>query len=277
MKTGHFVLLCGLLAGMVAPVGANERFVDEISGIEFVKIPGGCFAIGADRPGEPHPSWPIPMPAADEVPRHEVCVDAFWLGVTEVTRDQWTKVTGHVLYGSNMPVTDVSWEAAVKFTETLNEKHAKANSSGGFRLPTEAEWEFGCHAGNYKPAVQVYDSPGFNRLHEETFALAWYRYRMWRDPTAKSVKGKHANAWGLYDMLGNLWEWTLDGYDASAYARHARENPRQAAADERRVLRGGSYKTDITKVRCGARSYAPAFDRSPLFGFRVAREVVPKK
>ena len=246
---------------------ANEREVDAASGIEFVKIPAGCFSMGADRAGEQHEAWPVPMPDHDELPKHEVCVDAFWLSKTEVTRGQWKKVTNKVLPIIDRPVIDVSWDEAVQFTRDLS-----GVSAGKFRLPTEAEWEYACHAGTVVEAKQVF-AEDFFRLLDDTLRLAAYRYQTGRDPTALSVAGRVPNDWGLADMLGNVWEWTLDGYDAAAYARHARHNPLQSATDDRRVIRGGSYKTDIARVRCGARNEAPKDERSPVIGFRVVKEI----
>lgn len=251
------------------PTHAGETFREPVSGIEFVQIPGGCFFMGTDVAGELREGLPIRAPGLDEVPRHEVCVSDFWLGKSEVTRGQWVRVTQQVRPGVDRPVVDVSWQEAVSFGEQLS-----AQAGGTYRLPTEAEWEYACHAGVFVPATQPLGEERL-KLLEKTSLQAWYRYQSGRDPEINPVMKKAANAWGLYDMLGNVWEWTLDGYEDAAYSRHARENPRQPAVDGRRVIRGGSIKTDLARVRCGARNFAPAIERSRLIGFRIVREAAP--
>ena len=257
-------------------VSAQERWTDAVTGLLFVKVPAGCFEMGADRPGAAGKGWAFPVPGADEVPRHKVCVDGFWLSASEVTRGAYAKVTGIVHAATDRPVANVSWDEAVRFGALLSEKTAAR-----FRLPAEAEWEWACHAVQSGAAVQpgVAVPPGsaaWFSLVEETAKMAWYRYEMTRDPMISPVMKKQPNAWGLYDMLGNAWEWVADGYDESAYSRHAPNAPRQVPVDDRRVIRGGSYKTDIAQVRCGARNHAPAEERTALIGFRILRELDPQ-
>ena len=240
---------------------------DSVSGIEFVRIPAGCFPMGADLAGRPKQGLPISVPAPDELPRHEVCVTSFWMGKSEVTREQWTRVTGKLWPGLDRPASEITWHEAMRFVEQLSSK-----SSGRFRLPTEAEWEYACHAGAYRPAIEPYGDAR-TRLFDETDKVAWFQYQAGRNPEVRPVMNRAPNAWGLYDMLGNVWEWTADGYDPAAYARHARNDPFQPPVDERRVMRGGAFKTDIARVRCGVRSFAPADERMPSIGLRVVREI----
>ena len=268
MRIGAFFFSLCLV--MSAGARGQQSWTDPVSGLGFVKVPPGCFDMGADRPGTPGPGWIHAVPGPDEVPRHKVCVDGFWLSKSEVTRGAYARVTGAVEHVVEVPKANVTWDEAVRFAALLSEK-----AGARFRLPTEAEWEWACHAGDPKPAVQAEGSDRF-RLFEETAKVAWYRYEMQRDPAgAYNVMQKQPNAYGLFDMLGNTWEWVADGYDEAAYSRHAENNPKQPVVDDRRVIRGGSYKTDVARVRCGARNYAPAEERTDLIGFRVLRELEP--
>lgn len=271
MTKTTFLFTAALAFFWSMPTFSNETMVHEASGIAFVRIPAGCFKMGADAPGEAIAGLPIRAPGLDEVPRHEVCVGDFWLGKSEVTRGQWTKVMQTLMPGIDSPVSDVSWLAAMKFIAQLN-----VGEPGKFRLPTEAEWEYACHAGTVVPPTQPRGEERFALL-ADTLQVAWYRHESGRDPVSHPVMAKKPNAWGLHDMLGNLWEWTADGYDEAAYGKHARQNPLNLSTDDRKTIRGGSYKSDLAQVRCGSRSYAPAEDRSPVFGFRVVREIDPAK
>ena len=246
---------------------APERMKDEASGIDFVRIPGGCYFMGSAAAGELMEGLPIRAPGVDEVPRHEVCVDSFWLGRSEVTQAQRLRLMSATPSGWDDPVNNVTWHEAMAFIAKLN-----ASGKGRFRLPTEAEWEYACHAGTIVPVTQPSGGERL-KLLEDTNQTAVYRYAAGNNPKVRHAMAKKPNAWGLHDMLGNVWEWTIDGYDPGAYAHHARTNPQAAAKDDRRVIRGGSYKSDIAHVRCGARSYAPVEERSPVIGFRVVREL----
>lgn len=267
---GWASVLLGLLAlPAMAQPEPPRQWRDELSGQTFVLVPAGCFMMGADAPGPWQAGFPVRVPEADELPRHEVCIDAFWLGETEVTHGHWAKVMGAVKLGVHDPVTDVAWGDAVAFAEKLS-----VRSGYRFRLPTEAEWEYACHAGTYLTPIQP---TGEERLAllEKTYEVAWYAYQMGRDPKIKEVKYRKPNAWGLYDMLGNAWEWTADDYDPAGYSAHAKHNPQVITKGKGKVIRGGSYRSRSDKVRCGARSYAPEDQISPVQGFRVVRELTP--
>ena len=257
------LLAVSALPGFAAP----EHMKDVASGIEFVRIPAGCYSMGANSAGELIDGLPIRAPGLDEVPRHEVCLDSFWLSRSEVTQAQRLRVVSATPSGWDDPVNNVSWHEVQTLIEKLN-----ASGKGRFRLPTEAEWEYACHAGTFVAVTQPSGQERLKQL-EDTNQTAVYRYMSGNDPKVRHVMAKKPNAWGLHDMLGNVWEWTSDGYDSMAYSQHARTNPQAPVKDDRRVIRGGSYKSDIAQVRCGARSYAPAEERSPVIGFRVVREL----
>lgn len=253
---------------------AEPTWREPASGIELVKIPAGCFSIGAVQAGERVEGLPFVVPAPDEVPRHEVCVGAFWLGRTEVTREQWHRVmTSNDGAGSvgatknaDRPMAEISWHDALLFVEKLNRQ-----ARGRYRLPTEVEWEYACHAGTPAAAVQLQGDARVS-LNVATKRLAWYADSSRLDPHSEAVGQKQANAWGLFDMLGNVWEWTADSYSKDGYARHAANNPVVTTSGTPKVIRGGSYRSDLLLTRCGARNFFPGDGRMPVIGLRVVKD-----
>lgn len=217
---------------------------------------------GLDRRGTPL------APRADEVPQHEVCVNGFWMGKHEVTREQWRLVMESLkpidVPNDRRPAVNVSWEDANGFVRRLN---AQAPAGERFRLPTEAEWEFACLPG--EPKGDIEDAHGPRKV--ALLQMAWYREPQRDNPATRNVGELAANPLGLHDMLGNVWEWTEDIYLPDSYERHARDNPRVISGSDRHVMRGGSFKSDITQARCGARAHGVPNDRLPSVGLRVVR------
>ena len=255
--------------GAAAEAGASWR--DAASGIELVRIPGGCFEQGVAVAGATDDGMPIPVPRRDEVPPRRVCVGDFWLARTEVTRAQWARImaaSGDVAE-PDRPRTDISWLEALDFVDALN--RAAQPSGRRFRLPTEAEWEYACHAGTYRPAQQLYGQYRYAWV-QEMAEVARYHYPTVSDPKSSPVAQKMPNGWGLFDMLGNVWEWTADRYDAEAYRRGSRDMIATRGEGGERVIRGGSYMSDIAHVRCGARNAYPAGQPLPVIGLRVLME-----
>jgi formylglycine-generating enzyme required for sulfatase activity len=196
--------------------------------------------------------------------RHEVTISKpFYMGVTEVTQAQYEAVMGtnpSDFKGATNPVEIVSWNDAAEFCKKLSEKTRQA-----VRLPTEAEWEYACRAGT-QTAFSFGDDPS---------ALGDYAW--WAKNSAKTthpVGQKKPNAWGLYDMHGNVWEWCADWYEA--YPKGSVTDPSGPAIGDRRVLRGGSWYdylvvTGACAFRCAVRN---CFDPNPacrVIGFRCAR------
>ncbi len=157
----------------------------------------------------------------------------------------------------NHPVVNVTWNDAVAFGEWLSSKERKA-----YRLPTEAEWEYACRAG-----TTTHFSFGDD-------ASALDQYAWWMRNSSRSshpVGRKRPNAWRLYDMHGNLWEWCADWYDEGYYADSPAEDPTGPASGARRVSRGGGFLDNPWDVRCANRfSFRPT-SRTDVVGFRVAR------
>ncbi|MCI5210012.1 MAG: formylglycine-generating enzyme family protein [Candidatus Electrothrix sp. ATG2] len=193
----------------------GDIMTDEMSGMEFIYIPQGCFMMGSDE-------------HKNDGPTHEVCLDAFWMGKYQVTQGQWKQLMGNnpagFKNGDSYPVEQVSWENAQKFIVELNKKTGK-----NYRLPTEAEWEY---AGRAKSS---YKYSGGNDVD----AVAWYDDNS--GDATHPVGQKKANAFGLYDMSGNVCEWCSDWFDKKYYASSPKNNPTGPASGTYRVFRGGSY------------------------------------
>jgi formylglycine-generating enzyme required for sulfatase activity len=183
--------------------------------------------------------------------------NAFYLGRFEVTQQQWFATMGSnpsnfqgYSDSPSRPVDRVSWNAIQGYL-----------SATGFRLPTEAEWEYACRAGTQTP---WYDGS----TDESTVgALAWIRSNS--DIQTHAVGGKQANAFGFHDMLGNVWEWVNDWY--GGYSSDAQSNPTGPVSATYRVIRGGSWADYPDEVRSSHRGYGPFC--MLYFGFRVARNL----
>jgi len=219
--------------------------------MKLVLIRPGRFMMGSPDAEQGHKS--------EEGPQHEVVITKpFYMGVTEVTQAQYEAVMGtnpSKFKGPTNPVENVSWDDAVEFCQRLSEKTRKT-----FRLPTEAEWEYACRAGT-KTRFSFGDSD------EGLEEYAWYKKNS--GDTTHPVGRKKPNPWGLYDMHGNVWEWSADWF--GSYASGASTDPQGAGSGERRVVRGGSWcNAGAVGFRCATRRRdAPAF-RPHDFGFRCA-------
>ena len=228
--------------------------------LDMVEIPGGSFTMGSND-------------YADEKPPHPVNVSSFWMGKFEVTQKQWLAVMGKFtnepgFRGDDLPVERVSWDDAKKFLEKLN---ALPNLKGkNYRLPTEAEWEYAARAGTTTPFAfgETITSQIVN--YDGRYPYANGPKSEYREKTIPVGSLKVANAFGLFDMHGNVWEWCQDIYvdnynntprDGLAYLSGSDSSPR--------VLRGGSWYLYGSYVRSAFRlRYAPG-DVNYSFGFRV--------
>ncbi len=223
----------------------GQVWKERITGMQFVYVPAGGLLLGSEN-GE-----------ADEKPVHRVELDGFWLEKCEVTQGQWGRVMGSTpasfQKGNDYPVERVSWDETQEFIRRLNQLTGLV-----FRLPTEAEWEYACRAGT------AGDTSGYGRIDQ----AAWY-YDNSSEQT-HAVGQKKANAWGLFDMLGNVGEWCQDWYDPGYYAKSPSRNPTGPAAGERRVYRGGSWVNRANMLRASIRLHqVPSTKRNNL-GIRLA-------
>jgi len=220
----------------------------------MVLIKGGCFDMGDI----------FDTGAADEKPVHSVCVGDFYLGKTEVTQKQWKDIAGNNpsrFECDDCPVERVSWHDVQGFIKKLNEK-----TGMNYRLPTEAEWEYAARSGGSKEQWA-----GTND-DEKIDKYAWY------GPTADSrthpVSGKTPNRFGLYDMMGNVWEWCSDVYDSEYYEHSPSKDPwaRRDIEGSTRVIRGGGWRSNAKCLRTTDRNnFTPTSKKFSDIGFRLAR------
>ena len=225
---------------------AGATWTEPKSGMEFVWIPSGCFQMGGD--GD-----------KNEQPVHKVCVKGYYLGKYEVTQAQYQQVMGKNpshFRGDGNPVEQVSWHEAKSFIEEIN-----YSASVRLRLPSEAEWEYACRAGGEH---ETYCSGG-GRVDR----FAWYEGNSGK--TTHPVGQLAANAWGLYDMSGNVWEWVEDCYNENYNGAPSGGTAWKVGSCERRVLRGGSWFYDARNTRAANRVDGDPALRNNNYGFRLAR------
>jgi formylglycine-generating enzyme required for sulfatase activity len=235
----------GSVPGPVSPTAPVTGTLREgKDGLKYVWISPGAFTIGCS-PGDDQCD-------GNEKPPHPVTITkGFWMGQTPVTQEAYRKVTGKSpshFQGSNLPVEQVSWDEAVGYCKSV-----------GLRLPTEAEWEYAARAGSA--------SARYGNLDD----IAWYRANS--GARTHPVAQKLPNAWGLCDMLGNVWEWIADWYDKDYYSRKVAVDPTGPAAGTRRVVRGGSWSFSPVYVRASFRSGVGDAVRDLDVGFRCAGEL----
>jgi len=281
---------------------------EELS-FEMVLIPRGSFLMGS----------PVGQPGRsdNEGPQHEVHLDTFYLCTTETTLELFLAyyqetvsakkdfITGHeekknteqrggdvdaitgptpvygdltMGYDEKHPAIGMTWHNAMTFCRWLSRKTGKV-----YRLPTESEWEYACRAGT----INVF---GFGNDPNRLVDFAWYEANT--DSEICEVGKKKPNAWGLYDMLGNVREWVYDFYSPTAYKEAAKNspavNPKGPKTGKVHVARGGDYSSSMEELRCAARAFEEKWWRSgdpqipksewwlpemDFIGFRVARSV----
>ncbi|WP_420474495.1 formylglycine-generating enzyme family protein [Noviherbaspirillum sp. ST9] len=268
MKHYFWLILCAASAVQAAPANWQE----PATGMAFVSVAKGCFQMGTEQhvPLKPNVFWErirhdAPL-SEDEGPRHEVCVDAFWMGKLEVRTGEWQKVMdGEPPANPGLPVASVTLTQAREFAERLTKL---SEGKERFRLPTEAEWEYACRAGAKSEELAI---------GGELAGQAWYGVRGSYRPQPSETGKLAANAFGLHDMLGNVWEWTEDSYLPDGYARHALYNPKVSAATPQQVIRGGAFRTEPRQMRCAMRSHYDAAQHLDSIGFRLVREASADK
>jgi formylglycine-generating enzyme required for sulfatase activity len=223
---------------------------------EMVVVPGGSFLMGAD----PFSNLTSPI----ESPQHRVQIQSFAIGKYEVTQEQWYAVMGSnpsQNKGRTLPVQQVTWNEVQQFIAKLNLKTGQK-----YRLPSEAEWEYAARAG-----TTTEWSFGNNVLRLGNYA--WYDGNS--GSKSQAVGQKLPNAFGLFDMQGNLWEWTQDcWHDNYAGAPTDGSAWTTGCTDNSRVLRGGSWNQPPADLRSARRFWYTPDDRFYIdFGFRLARDL----
>ena len=225
-------------------------------GQTFAWVPAGSYRMGSSEADDGH--------RANEAPVHEVVLTKpFYLAVHLVTQKAYQEVARQNPAWFNPerggspdnPVERVSWTEAVRFCELLSMRPEERAVGRSYRLPTEAEWEYACRAGSATETAATSATAVFG-----TSAPA-------------KVGSVPANAFGLYDMLGNVWEWCADWYGERYYAEAALRDPTGPAEGALRVCRGGSWKGLAASYRAAYRNALAPHARSSAVGFRVVVEV----
>ena len=223
---------------------SKPKFVSRIPSLEMVKIPAGSFMMGSNN-GED-----------EEKPVHKVIISRdFWMGKYEVTQAQWKALMGNnpsYLKGDDLPVEEVNWGDVKDFIRKLN----SLQNDYEYRLPTEAEWEYAARAGTTGDYAGNLDS------------MAWYDANS--GGKTHPVGQKSPNAWDLYDMHGNVWEWVQDWY--GSYPSGTVTDPTGATSGSYRVSRGGSWAGGAVRLRSAYRYYSPPSIGYYGVGFRVVRQ-----
>ena len=253
--------LCKLAALAFACVAAHPARADDwpegnlepINTFEMVAVPAGCYEMG-DFTGKGD---------VNEHPQHTACVKAFELGKFPVSQMEWISVMGknpsaNVACGGFCPVENVSWNEVRDFIKRLN-----ARGSAKYRLPTEAEWEYAARSGGKAQAWAGTSDEA------ELGEYAWYIENAVFQ--AHPVGKKKPNGLGLYDMSGNVWQWTADWYAAGYDAHAVKQNPQGPRAGKQRALRGGYWGSPSRMLRTTRRIGLMPDAKGPGFGLRLVR------
>ncbi|MCP4695769.1 MAG: SUMF1/EgtB/PvdO family nonheme iron enzyme [Gammaproteobacteria bacterium] len=244
----------------VVPPADDGDWTDPVTGMEFLRIKKGCFQMGSP-PEEKH--------GEDNEKLHRVCVDGFWMGKYEVTQAQWKQLMGDNpsnFKGENLPVEQVSWIDAQKFVEKLNQR----NTGAVYRLPAEAEWEYAARAGTSTPFHTGECISTDQANYDGDYAYGnCPKGGVDRQKTI-AVGSLASNDFGLYDMHGNVWEWTCSEYEENYNGEESRCSSKNHA-NGLRVLRGGSWYSLPRDVRAAYRDRNTPDYRDYNLGFRLAR------
>src|SRR5437016_6700142 len=263
---GFVIGACGPAVSASPPRSLQEASAVTYStnelGMEFVMVPSGEFQMGCSEGSKPNEC------SKDEKPRHRVQITkAYEIGKTEVTQKQWRAVMGSnpsAFKGEDLPVEQVTFQQVQAFLGKLNAR----NDGFLYRLPTEAEWEYAARAGT---ADQFAGAKVANSLGRYSPADDWAWYNV---AQTQPVANKKPNAWGLYDMRGNVAEWVQDWYDSKYYSKSPMADPKGPdSSDGGRGVRGGTFHDDgpwLTRV--SLRMHFPEDYQHFDLGFRVVRE-----
>jgi formylglycine-generating enzyme required for sulfatase activity len=259
----------GNTAQRVATPDANPKDITTPGGATMVFIPPGEFLMGSPQ-------------NIDTAPVHKVSVGGFYMDKHEVTQELYEKLTDKNpsrRKGPKNPVERVRWREAVAFCNArsiADKLHPCYDlktwgcdfSADGYRLPTEAEWEYACRGGA-AAAYYFGDDPAQLKTH------AWFKGNALGQP--HTVGQLHANPLGLCDMLGNVWEWCNDWYQVDYYGQSPAADPRGPAQGEKKVLRGGAFSSTADNCTAAARNcddagFTDACVASDDCGFRCVKK-----
>lgn len=256
----------GLVIAVLLLATVQPPTISNSIGMELVLIKPGTMIVGRFEPGCPSPSDWTQADAArcEEIVKRErqsgftvTLPRPYYIGKYEVTQDEWMKVMGpdsnpSVFHGPRHPVDSVTWDDALRFLARLNARE----KTTAYRLPTEFEWEYAARAG-------AAADPAWDEIRE----FAWEQDV--EGKTTHPVGLKKPNAWGLHDMLGNVWEWTGDYYNEKIFA-----DPVPPRSGTTHVLKGGGFLSDVKNTIYSTHAAGPGdgFD----VGFRIVRDLSVK-
>ncbi|MBT5549284.1 MAG: formylglycine-generating enzyme family protein [Nitrospina sp.] len=224
----------------------DSQWVSPSTGMEFIRIPAGCSMMGTENGFD------------FESPVHKICVDEFYLGKFEVTQEQWDQYLPDnfsKFTGKFRPVERVSWNDAKIYIQELNNEE----NTEKYRLPYEAEWEYAARGGT---TTQFYWGDKIDDSYVWYFGTSNYK--------THPVGLKKPNPFGLYDMLGNVWEWVEDWFANDYYQKSPIQNPEGPETGRFKVKRGGSQANLISHIKSHTRYRADPDKRHHINGFRVA-------
>lgn len=261
---------CSFSNHLVAAEATAPAEIRTPTGVVMMKLPGGEFTMGD------------PRGAADAKPVHKVKLSPFYIDKTEVTQESYLSLTGintSKAQGDKNPVEQTSWVHAARYCNARSREEglkpcydpktwACDFEANGYRLPTEAEWEYACRAGTLTAF-------SFGDSEQKLTAHAWTKSTSGGAP--HPVGTKAANPWGLVDLHGNVMEWCNDFYDPAYYASSPAENPAGPKEGELRVLRGGGWRSLPAACTSGARAKDSPVNIDtclgyPDYGFRCVRK-----
>jgi len=280
-----FFCLLMIFLVLVPAASAEQIFTDPETGMEFVWVPGGTFQMG--QTGLEKEDLVKVMGAdkfdkycACELPRHKVVVDGFWMGMFEVTNLQYRffkpdhdskSYDGHSLNVDNQPVVEVSCYDAIAYAEWLSSKSRRK-----FSLPSEAEWEYACRAGTTTVCFWGDDANfacDYANVGDQAAQKEWPVWTVHGCVDGVIVTAPvgcfKPNAFGLYDMLGNVWEWCSDWFSEGYYKESPEFNPRGLSSGIYRVARGSCWDSPPRYVRSASRNKRRPDNRSYAIGFRL--------
>ena len=250
----------------------GKTFTNSI-GMKLVYIPHGEFMMGSrDSATEVARNTKTePVLYADEHPRHRVKITkGFYMGTTEVTQFQYKEIMednpSH-FRSQNSQVVNVSWNNAVEFCTKLSEEEGEI-----YRLPTEAEWEYACRAGTTTPFYTGETISTDQANYDGNFIYGSGTTGIYRKKTIE-VGSFPPNAFGLYDMHGNVWEWCQDWYGENYYASSPISNPQGPTSGTERVLRGGSWSHHPWRCRSAFRGGLKPDTREGNYAFRIVLDL----
>jgi len=255
-----------LLICLIVPV-----FAQNLIKPTMVSVKGGTFFMGSNE-----------NRVTERV--HEVTIRPFLISDTVITQELYFSVMNEnpsYFKGSDYPVDSVSWFDAIRFCNALSVRFGLSpayvidgdnvtwlRESKGYRLPTEAEWEFAARGGPYGasgPQDKVFFSGGDASANPQDYC--WYSINAKTSP--RTVRGKLPNQLGIYDMSGNVWEWCWDWY--SDYPTESVVDYTGPAAGKYRIYRGGSYLNNLNQLRVSFRIWDPPAHKAASRGFRIAQ------